>query len=99
MQMKQSLIKTVVKLLRDTADKLDAGTSELSPTEAMDIADALCHHVMSKETACRYLNLSRSRFDELIREKKIPQGRKRIGFKEKVWYEDELDECIKKIKR
>lgn len=72
MHMKQSLIKTVAKLLRDTADKLDAGTSELSPTEAMDIADVLCHHVMSKETACRYLNLSRSRFDELVREKKIP---------------------------
>ena len=97
--MKLSLVQMITRLLRDTADKLDAGNSEISETEAMDIAEALCHHVMSKDTACRYLNMSRSRFDDLIRMKKLPKGRKRIGFKELVWFQDELDNCVKKLKK
>lgn len=97
--MKLSLVQMITRLLRDTADKLDAGNSEISETEAMDIAEALCHHVMSKDTACKYLNMSRSRFDDLIRMKKLPKGRKRIGFKELVWFQDELDNCVKKLKK
>lgn len=97
--MKSSLTKIVARMLRDVAAKIDSGDgSELSESEAMDIMSALCHHVMSKETACRHLNLSKPRFDQLIREKKLPSGRKRVGFKEKVWYKDELDEAVKKLK-
>lgn len=97
--MKLSLIQLIAKLLRETADRLDAGNSELSETEAMDIMSTLCHHIMSKETACTYLNLSRSRFDDLVREKKLPKGRKRVGFKELVWYKDEIDSSVKKFKK
>jgi excisionase family DNA binding protein len=57
----------------------------------MDILKAISHEPLSKEQACSYMNLSRSRFDELIREKKLPKGRKRRGFKELVFYKDELD--------
>ena len=81
----------IVRLLRETADKIDSGTCELSESEAMDIMSVLSHQVMSKEDACIYLNLSRSRFDDLVREGKLPRGRKRRGFKEKVYYKDELD--------
>ena len=59
--MKTSLIKLVAKLLREIADKLDSGNPELSESEAMDIMSLLTHHVMSKETACNYLNMSRSK--------------------------------------
>jgi len=97
--MKLSLVKLVAKLLRETADKLDSGNSELSDSEAMDLAGILCHEVMSKDTACRYLNLSRSRFDDLVRAKKLPKGRKRVGFKELAWYRDELDDCVRKLKQ
>lgn len=96
--MKLSLVQIVAKMLRDTADKIDAGNSELSETEAMDIMSTLSHHVMSKDTAYRYLNMSRSRFDDLIRMNKLPKGRKRVGFKELVFYQDELDEAVKRMK-
>ena len=95
----QTLKGTVVKLLREVADKIDAGNSELSDSEAMDIMSVLCHTVMSKATACRYLNISRSRFDDKIREHKLPKGRKRVGFKELVWYKDEIDEYLRKNKQ
>lgn len=85
--------KLVVKYLREVADKIDAGTSEITETEAVNIMKVIAHEALSKEQACNYLNLSRSRFDDLVREHKIPQGIKRVGFKEKFWYKDELDMC------
>ena len=91
----QALNKLITKLLRETADKIDTGNCELSESEAMDIMSVLAHKAMSKEDACIYLNLSRSRFDDLVREGKLPKGKKRRGFKELVYYQDELDECIK----
>lgn len=45
---------------------------------------------VSEDEAMSLLNLGRSRFDDLVREGKIPKGRKRRGFKELVWYKDEL---------
>lgn len=90
--------KTIVKLLRETADKIDAGNSNIEEQTALDICSALTHITYSKEEACSYVHLSRSRFDDLIREGIFPKGRKLIGRKELVWYRDELNECIKKLK-
>ena len=36
------------------------------------------------------LNMSRSKFDTLVKEGKLPKGRKEGGFKELKWYVDEL---------
>ena len=89
----------IVKYMREVADRIEVGTSEISETEAIDILRIVAHEVMSKEQACSYLNLSRARFDDLIREKKLPKGKKRVGFKELSWHKDELDLAINKIKR
>lgn len=79
--------------LIEVGNKIKCGTSEISEAEAIDILRIVAHEVMSKEQACNYLNLSRSRFDDLVRERKIPKGRKVVGYKEKRWYKDELDLC------
>ena len=91
-----ALKKLVVKLLRETADKLDAGNTELSADEAMAIVRMLTHEPMSKEQACRYINLQRSRFDDLVREGRIPKGRKTLGRTGLTWFKDELDLAIRK---
>lgn len=96
--MQKSLIKLVTKALRDTADKFDAGNTELTEEEAMDILSVLCHNALSKEQACSFVNLQSSQFDNLIRQGKLPKGRKRRGFTALVWYEDELKDAISKIK-
>ena len=85
--------KLVVKYLREVAEKIDSGTSEITESQAIDVLRVIAHETMSKEQACVYLNLSRSRFDDLVRERKIPRGQKRTGFKELVWWKDELDMC------
>ena len=88
--------RLVVRYLRDIADKIEAGNTELSESEAMDIMGIIAHESLSKEQACRHLNVSRSKFDDLIREKKLPKGRKVSGFKELRWYRDELEKAINK---
>ena len=85
--------KLVVKYLKEVAEKIDSGTSEITESQAIDVLRVIAHEAMSKEQACVYLNLSRSRFDDLVRERKIPRGQKRTGFKELVWWKDELDMC------
>lgn len=87
----QALRKIVAKLLRDVAFKIDSGTCELSETEALQIVQVMSHLALSKEQACRYLNMSRSKFDFFVKQGKLPKGRKRVGFKELVWFKDELD--------
>jgi len=85
-----ALKKLLTKLLRDTANKIDAGTCELSEEEATQMLEVLSHIALSKEQACIYLNISRSKFDDLVRQGKLPKGKKRVGFKELFWYKDEL---------
>ena len=91
--MKDFIKKYVVKLLRKTADNIDAGNSELNEEQAIDIMSVLAHRMLSKDEACEFMNMSRSRFDDLVRQGKIPRGRKKRGFKELFWYEDELREA------
>lgn len=93
--MNNFLKRAVTKLLRETADKIDSGNCELNEEQAMDIMSVLGHEVLSKDEDCSYLNLSRSRFDDLVREGKIPKGRKRRGFKELYFYKDELAKIIR----
>ena len=91
-------IKTLARTLRKLADDIEAGNTHLSTSEAIAIMDVFAHREVSKEIACQYLNISRSKFDTYVNQGKIPEGQKRVGFKELVWYLDELDKCKTKLK-
>ena len=76
-------------------DDIDAGNSNIDEEEAIKIARFLRETVrtdtpMSKYQAYTYLNISRAKFDNLVREGKIPRGRKILGFKELVWTKKDL---------
>ena len=88
--------KTVSKLLRQIADKIDGGTCELDEEQALHIMSTIAHEPMSKDVACSYLNISRSKFDSLVANGKLPEGKKRRGFKEKIWFKDELSNILNK---
>jgi len=93
------MIKTLAKLvasrLREAADKIENGTCEVSEEDAASILSVISHEPLTKEEACSYLNLSRSRFDDLVRDNKIPKGRKHRGTSNLYWYKDELDLVIR----
>lgn len=97
--MRPHLVKTLIRFLRDAADNLDAGNSELSDAEAMDLAEMFCHKPMNKYAACKHLNMSRSKFDLYIRMGELPRGKKIAGSNALIWYKDELDACATNIKR
>jgi predicted DNA-binding transcriptional regulator AlpA len=93
-----SLKDLIVKYLREVADKIEVGTSDVTSSQAIEILRVVAHESLSKEQACSYLNLSRSRFDDLVREKKLPKGRKEVVWKELRWYKDELDLAVRRMK-
>jgi len=76
-------------------DDLDAGNSNIDEEDAIEIARA-CREIvrkdipMSKYQAYTYLGISRAQFDNLVREGKLPRGKKVPGFKELRWYKKDL---------
>lgn len=82
----------VVKYLQDAIDNIEDDNCELTEEQLRDILHLLAHRPLSKEQACDFLHMSRSVFDTHVRNGELPKGKKRSGFKELVWYEDELEQ-------
>lgn len=87
------------KYLLKLVDDIDAGNSNLTEKEAVELVDTLKRLTdkqkrLSKYEACRYLNVSRATFDNYVREGKLPRGAKEAGFKELSWTIKELDDFI-----
>lgn len=87
------------KYLLKLVDDIDAGNSNITEKEAVELVDTLKRLTdkqkrLSKYEACRYLNVSRATFDNYVREGKLPKGTKEVGFKELSWSRKELDEFI-----
>lgn len=77
-------------------DNIDVGNSNLTEEEALNAIKILKDYTdktkrLSKYQACQYLNISRAKFDNLVREGKILRGKHQIGFKELSWSERDLD--------
>ena len=89
----------VITYLKNVLAKLESNTCELTEEQAMDIMSVLGHEIMSKDEVYTYLNISRSKFDELVRDNKMPKGRKVRGFKELMFYKDEIDKYRIKLKK
>ena len=89
------MIGLIRSLLQNCIDRIDAGNSNLSADEEIEVIQLLKKYTdkdrkLSKYQACKYLNMSRATFDKYIREGKIPKGKKEAGFKELFWEESEL---------
>ena len=84
------MARKISKLFRETANKIDAGNCEVDSEQAVKIMSIIAHEPLSKAQACDYLNMSRSKFDELINIGKLPKGRKKKGYSNLIWYKDEL---------
>jgi len=94
--MKRYLINELKRLL----DDLENDRVECDP-ERISLGLSMISHrpVSSYEAYTNILHISRSSFYEYIDQKKLPAGRKRQGFKELIWYEDELIAAKKKLKQ
>lgn len=98
-----SLIQAIRSHLVRIIEDIDAGNSNLTEEEALSVMKAIARYSrkdtpMSKESARTYLGMSRSKFDSLVREEKIPRGKKSLGFKELHWTKRDLDRYLKNQK-
>lgn len=94
------MLKVIKNLLLKIIGDIDAGNSNVSEEEALDIIKLLQSYTdknikLSKYKACQYLNVSRATFDNYVREGLLPKGIKEAGFKELFWLQKDLDEFIK----
>lgn len=94
------MLSVLQKLLRKIDEDIDAGNSNISEEEELQIVEILKEYTrkdkpMSKYQAYTYLNISRATFDNLVKDNKLPAGKKVAGFKELFWYKKDLDKYIK----
>lgn len=89
--MNKMLTQLASRTLREIANKLDTGQCEITPEESEQILKAISYQPLSKAQAYHHLGICRAKFDNLVKEGKLPEGQHRLGFKEKVWYLDELN--------
>ena len=97
------MLKVIKELLLKIIDSIDAGNSNITENEAVELAKVLQSYTdktikMSKYQACQYLNISRATFDNYVREGKLPRGKKEAGFKELFYTQKDLDDFKSKIK-
>lgn len=95
------MIQLIKKLLLQVVDNIEAGNSNINESEQLEVLDYLLkitnkEERLSKYQACEYLNVGRATFDNLVKEGKIPRGKKQAGFKELFWCIKDLDEYINK---
>lgn len=95
------MLGVIRSLLLKIVDDIDAGNSNISEADSIEIVKALSEYTrkdkgISKYSACKYLNISRATFDNYVREGKIPKGKHEVGFKEKFWLKKDLDKFIEK---
>lgn len=93
------MIQIIKQLLLKVIDDIDTGNSNISEEESLEIVKALKKYTrkdnpMSKYQAYTYLNISRATFDNLVKEGKLPEGKKVAGFKEKFWYKRDLNKFL-----
>ena len=93
------IIKMLAKELRHVADKLESNTCDIGEQEAIDIINIIAREPMSKQSAAEFMNMSIPTFDLHVAKGSIPKGKKRKGFKELVWYNCDLYECLQRLNR
>ena len=98
------MLSVLQKLLRKIDKDIDAGNTNITNDEALEIAAILKEYTrkdtpMSKYQAYTYLNMSRAKFDNLVSEGKLPKGIKTAGYKELSWYKKDLDKYIEKYEK
>lgn len=64
--------------------------------ELIDLLSKIGEEKVSKYQACKLVNCSRATFDNLVKAKKLPKGRKQAGFKELFWKRSEIEKFLQK---
>lgn len=80
--------KLISDSFRQFADSIDAGNTNASESELLELCDTIGFIInpeskLSKYQAIKFLGISRATFDNYITKGLIPKGMEQQGFKEK----------------
>lgn len=97
-----SELQVIDDMIMEIHERIRSGrclTNKMQNLKAIDFLHLICNkdEAMSKCEACRYVGVSRATFDRLVLARKLPKGKKRIGWTELAWYPKDLDEYIDKM--
>lgn len=89
-------------MLMEIHERIKSGrclTNKMQNLRAINFLHMIANkdEAISKYEAAQYVGVSRSTFDRLVKEGRLPQGKKRAGWKELAWYEKDLDKYIDKL--
>lgn len=96
------MLKVIKGLAQEVINKIDAGNSNITESEAIEVATFL-NKVLNKEetfnrtTAAKYLHCSIQSFNLYRKLNKLPEGTKELGGCIR-WTKSQLDDFIKKYK-
>lgn len=84
------MLNIVKSLLEQLLKDIESGNCNASEEELLELYQMVMQFrqdsaYLTKEEACRYLNISRATFDRRIADGQIPSGIKRSGLREKFW--------------
>ena len=96
------MLKVIKQLLLNIIQSIDAGNSNITEKEALEIIDIIKHYTdttqyYNRTQAAKYLNCSVQSFNLYRKEGKIPEGIKQAGGV-RQWTKQQLDEYITKYK-
>lgn len=93
-------LQMIRALLAEIIDRIDNGrctTTDEQNEKFLSCLEAFAadrEKRYNKAEAIRYLGVSRSKFDELRRQGRLPDGRKKVGDVSREWTKAELDEYV-----
>lgn len=95
------MLNIIKNILTKIIEDIDCGNSNANEEDLIQAIKVLQTYTdktqkLSKYQSCQYLNISRASFDNYVREGKLPQGKKEVGFKEKFWMKKDLDKLKNK---
>lgn len=82
--------KIIANELRKIATDIENGNCNLSSEEMYSILESVSNVYLNKEEACKLLNMSRPTFDRMVHDGRLPEGKKKVGYKQLVWNRGEL---------
>lgn len=90
------MLKVIRDLLQSLIDKIDAGNTNITEEDAIEIVKVIKQYTdkevrMSKYEAYTYLGISRATFDNYVHDGFLPKGEKQAGFKELSWRKKDIE--------
>lgn len=96
------MLNILAKELRKIIENIDTGNCDLTEEELQEVITNLKRlsdreeYVSKYEAYTKYLRVSKATFENYIARGWIPEGIKRVGFKEKAWKVKDLYDFIKR---